>query len=267
MLKFDDYQFNYSLTGSRDNQPLLFLHGFMGSSNDFNNAIALLADQFYCLAIDLPGHGKTKVFGGEDRYTMLNTAQAAIALLDRLNITEKCFLVGYSMGGRLALYLTLHFPDRFAKVVLESTSPGLKTAGEKISRIQRDSQLAKELETGDFKAFLLNWYNQPIFHKLKKHPKFDKLLESRLDNSPLELAKSLRHMGTGSHTYLQYKLEYNKIPLLLLVGEYDDKFKIINEKMLKVSQVANMKIIKNCGHNIHFEDMNLWVRHLKEFCN
>lgn len=267
MLKFDDYQFNYSLTGRRNNQPLLFLHGFMGSSNDFNKAIALLADQFYCLAIDLPGHGKTKVFGGDHCYTMPNTAQAAIALLDRLNIIEKCFLVGYSMGGRLALYLTLHFPDRFAKVVLESASPGLKTVAEKLSRIQRDSQLAKELETGDFKAFLLKWYNQPIFNSLKKDPQFQAFLESRLDNTPLELAKSLRQMGTGCQPYLQHKLEHNQIPLLLLVGEYDDKFRTINEKMLNACQVANMKVIKNCGHNIHFEDIHLWVRHLKEFCN
>ena len=96
----------------------------MGNSHEFDEAIQLLSDKFYCLTVDLPGHGKTQVLGGDEYYKMANTAHALINLLDELKII-KCFLVGYSMGGRLALYLTLHFPQRFPKVVLESASPGL----------------------------------------------------------------------------------------------------------------------------------------------
>ncbi|MBW4577071.1 MAG: 2-succinyl-6-hydroxy-2,4-cyclohexadiene-1-carboxylate synthase [Aphanothece sp. CMT-3BRIN-NPC111] len=265
MVKFEDYQFHYSLTGSSDNQPLLLLHGFMGSSDDFKNAMALLADQFYCIAIDLPGHGKTQVLGGEECYTMPNTAQALIYLLDQLNI-EKSYLLGYSMGGRLALYLTLHFPDRFRKVVIESASPGLNTIEEKVLRLQADAQLAKKLATGDFYSFLVNWYNQPIFKYLKTHPKFEYLIESRLASNPLELAKSLCQMGTGSQPSLWEQLEYNEIPLLLLVGEYDDKFKNINEEIARSCIVAELKIVKDCGHNIHFENINVWIRYVAEFC-
>jgi 2-succinyl-6-hydroxy-2,4-cyclohexadiene-1-carboxylate synthase len=265
MVILEDYQFHYSFTGSIALPPLLFLHGFMGSSNDFKNVMARLADQFYCLAVDLPGHGKTKVLNGEECYTMPNTARALLYLLDKLNI-EKCSLVGYSMGGRLALYLTLHFPDRFAKVVLESASPGLKTTGEELSRRQADSQLANQLETSDFQLFLLKWYAQPIFKTLKQHPQFADVIERRLQNNPIELAKSLRQMGTGSQPGLWNKIEENKIPLLLLVGEHDDKFKAINAEIAGRCERANLKEIKDCGHNIHFEKMAVWVRYVKKFC-
>ncbi len=264
MVKFEEYKFHYSFTGSRDQPPILFLHGFMGNSNDFNSVMALLADHFYCIAVDLPGHGNTLVSGGEECYTMPNTARALLCLLDSLNI-EKCFLVGYSMGGRLALYMSLHFPNCFAKVVLESASPGLKTDGERLARIQHDAKLANQLETSDFKSFLLNWYEQPIFNNLKQHPQFVDLFERRLQNNPLELARSLRQMGTGCQPSLWTKLADNKIPLLLLVGEHDDKFISINAAMTKICKLAQIKIIKGCDHNIHFEQINKWVTQVRDF--
>jgi 2-succinyl-6-hydroxy-2,4-cyclohexadiene-1-carboxylate synthase len=266
MVKFEHYKFHYSFTGSWDTPPILFLHGFIGSSDDFNHGIKLLSDKFSCLAVDLPGHGKTQVIGDEEYYTMPHTANALIKLLDKLNI-EKCSLVGYSMGGRLAFYLMLHFPERFSQVVIESASPGLKSQEEQSLRIKQDSKLAKEIETSDFASFLLKWYNQPLFKSLKEHQNFNDLIKRRLENNPLELSKSLRQMGIGCQPSLWDKLETNKISLLLLVGEYDHKFIEINAEMAKRCAVANIKIIKNCGHNIHFEQMPQWVKYVKEFCS
>ena len=127
-MTFDNFKFHYSFRGNRAKPLILFLHGFMGDNKEFNEIISLLSDQFFSLTVDLPGHGKTRVLGGEKCYMMSNTAEALINLLDQLNV-KKCFLVGYSMGGRLALYLNLHFPQYFSKVVIESASPGLKTQG------------------------------------------------------------------------------------------------------------------------------------------
>lgn len=265
-MNFDNYQFHYSLSGSQDQPLILFLHGFMGASNDFDESISLLSDQFCCLAVDLPGHGKTRVTGGDDCYTMSNTAEALINLLNQLNV-EKCFLAGYSMGGRLALYLTLHFPHRFSKVVLESASPGLKTQQERMERIQHDLKLAQKLETGDFSSFLSNWYNQPLFTTLQKSPSFERLIKRRLQNNPLELAKSLYNMGTGCQPSLWQKLEQNKVPLLLLVGEYDNKFRAINVEMAELCKAATLKIISHCGHNINFENPKCFVKSVTDFFN
>lgn len=263
-MNFDNYQFHYSLSGSTDKPLILFLHGFMGISNDFDKVISLLLDRFCCLTVDLPGHGKTMVLGGDNSYTISNTAHGLIYLLDKLCI-EKCFLVGYSMGGRLALYLTLYFPQRFLKAVLESSSPGLKTQQEQIERIQHDLRLAQKLATSDFSLFLSNWYNQPLFSSLKNHPKFEYLLEQRLQNHPSRLAKSLRNMSTGYQPSLWEKLKQNKIPLLLLVGEYDHKFRAINLEMAELCEAATLEIVSQCGHNINFERTEVFVEKLTKF--
>ena len=92
MVDGKNYKFNYLLTGKNNKQVILLLHGFMGSSNDFIEIIPQLSKKFCCLTVDLPGHGKTRVFGSEEYYNIPNTAIALINLLDNLKI-EKCYLV------------------------------------------------------------------------------------------------------------------------------------------------------------------------------
>jgi len=270
MMIIKNYKFNYSITTNSNQPVILLLHGFMGNIDEFEPAIKLLGDDFSYLTVDLPGHGKTQVLGGDEYYSMGNTAQGLIDLLDELKIA-KCFLVGYSMGGRLALYLTLHFPERFYQVVLESASPGLPTEAEQLERVKRDAQIARKLARtvakSDFAAFLLNWYSQPIFGNIKHHPEFEIMLESRLQNQPLELVKSLQFMGTGSQPSLWEKLQDNQIPLLLLVGEHDDKFIEINREMAKISPVSKLNIISDSAHNIHFDNTLKFVQQIRVFFN
>ncbi|MBD2775162.1 2-succinyl-6-hydroxy-2,4-cyclohexadiene-1-carboxylate synthase [Iningainema tapete] len=268
MYSLKNYQLHYSFTGSSDKPLILFLHGFMGNSHEFDEAIQLLSEEFYCLTVDLPGHGKTQVLGDDHCYTMANTALALIKLLDELKIS-KSFLIGYSMGGRLALYLTLYFPQRFTKVILESASPGLQTETERLERVKRDEQIARKLERSvdksDFANFLLNWYNQPIFGSIKNHSLFQKILENRLQSNPIELAKSLRLMGTGCQPSLWSKITENKIPVLLIVGENDTKFVDINTKIAQMSEFFQLKVISNSSHNVHFENTSAFVQNVRDF--
>jgi 2-succinyl-6-hydroxy-2,4-cyclohexadiene-1-carboxylate synthase len=263
-MNLENYQFHYSLIHNPDKPTIVFLHGFMGNIHEFDEAIKLLGDEYSYLKLDLPGHGKTQVLGNDECYIMANTAQALINLLNELKIV-KCFLVGYSMGGRLALYLTLHFPERFIKVVLESASPGLATEKERLERIKRDAQIARKLVRGDFAAFLFNWYNQPIFGSIKNHPEFDNMLRIRLQNHPIELAKSLQFMGIGSQPSLWEELKNNVTPLLLITGEYDDKFININAAIANICKLAQLKVINNSAHNIHFENALEFVQNIKDF--
>ena len=240
---------------------MLFLHGFLGSCEDLEAIVPLLLDQFCCLSIDLPGHGKTQV--NKEDYTMPNTAELIVQLLDRLNISQ-CYLIGYSMGGRLALYLALQFPDRFLKTVLESASPGLRTEAERLARKQHDAKLADRLES-DFPAFLADWYEQPLFRSLQQQPNFEQLIQQRLKNRPSELARSLRHLGTGEQPSLWNRLKIHQNPLLLLVGERDRKFISINQEMVNDCKAAQLKIIPNLGHNIHVEDPQIFAACVRNF--
>ncbi len=254
----------FRLSGPAGRPVILFLHGFLGSGEEWEEIISHLAERFRCLAVDLPGHGRSASVDRRRSWRMENNAKAVIVLLAKLGI-HKCFLAGYSMGGRLALYLALHYPRYFAKVILESASPGLRTEEERRERLARDEQLARRLETGDFREFLRDWYRQPLFQTLKQHPRFEEIFQHRLQNDPRGLAKSLREMGTGAQPSLWEQLPGNKIPLLLVAGEKDAKFRSIAAEMAKINPVAGVKVITGCGHNVHFEAPEIFAAEVEKF--
>ena len=245
-----DYQFNYLLIGDRHQPVILFLHGFMGNCHDFSGIVSQLGE-FCCLIVDLPGHGQTEV-KQDLNYQMPNVAQGLIGLLDKLAI-KQCGLWGYSMGGRIALYLTVYFPQYFQFVILESASPGLKTQSERDRRIAQDWQLAVQLESDNLYQFIHQWYSNPLFKSFVQHPDYPQVLFRRLDNNPFKLAKSLRLMGLGMQPTLWDYLGDIQIPLILVVGELDAKFITINQKILNLCSHGNLNIVKDSGHNVHFE--------------
>lgn len=261
-----DYQFNYDLIGDINQPVILFLHGFMGDRRDFYQVVDLISAKFCCLLIDLPGHGKTEV-EQDSNYQMPNTAQAIIKLLEQLKI-KPCFLVGYSMGGRIALYLTIYFPDYFRKVIIESASPGLKTQLERDRRIKRDLKLADKLEAlapEDFPLFLKQWYSSHLFGSFMNHSNYHKAIARRLNNDPAKLAKSLRQIGLGMQPCLWHQLGAIQVPLFLIVGSLDRKFIAINQKMVKESPNHNLAIVNNCGHNVHFEKSSKFAQLIKHY--
>ena len=245
-----DYKFNYSLIGDRRKPVILFLHGFMGSCHDFSVVIEQLSE-FCCLVVDLPGHGRTEV-SHDTNYQMPQIAEALTALLEQLNI-EKCYLVGYSMGGRLALYLAVYYSSYFWGVVLESASPGLKTQPERDRRIAHDFQLARDLESSTLSQFVQRWYANPLFNSFVQHPNYCQAIVQRLKNNPFKLAKSLRYMSLGAQPSLWDNLGKMQIPLILIVGSLDLKFITINQKIADLCSLARLNLVENTGHNIHFE--------------
>src|ERR687894_1108620 len=155
---------NHEVSGDPLSPTILFLHGFMGSSADWRGAIAALGDRYFCIAVDLPGHGASLGMP-PDTYTIEGAARAVIGILDELE-RVRTVIAGYSMGGRLALYLALRYPERCAGLLLESASPGIEDEEERTARRETDEEWARCLESGDFEAFLQDWYAQPLFASL-----------------------------------------------------------------------------------------------------
>jgi 2-succinyl-6-hydroxy-2,4-cyclohexadiene-1-carboxylate synthase len=252
------YDWHYTLTGDRSLSPLLLLHGWMGCCEDYTNVIALLRSRFYCIALDLPGHGRTSVIGDDNGYDFITTARGIIKLLDDLKI-DRCAIAGYSFGGRLALYLALEFPDRFDRVMLESTSPGLVTIGEREARIISDNLIIDRLITTNFPTFVTDWYRQPLFAGIDEHPEFLALIQRRLNNQPNNLAKSLKYAGLGTQPYLGDRLKTHDRSILLIVGERDSKFVAIAQTLDRDCECINVKIVDNCSHNVHFQQPRSWL--------
>lgn len=255
----NQYELYYELWGNENHPKLFFLHGFMGSLDDFKTIIEILGNQFCCLLIDLPGHGQTQLLAPDLSDGIHEIAESLMAFLTHLHFTHS-HLIGYSMGGRLALYLARRFPEQFKSVSLESASPGLATAPERCQRQQKDEQLAIQLETSSWPSFLSQWYEQPIFETLRRHPNFGLLLERRSQNRPEELAQVLRKWGTGHQPSLWEELSQIQLPLHLIVGALDTKFMGINQNMLSHCQNVQLSVVPDCGHVVHFEQPHVFAK-------
>ena len=256
-------QFRYQFHGDTQKPLILFLHGFLGSGNDWIEVIQFLLPHYNCLTLDMPGHGETKLIANNNN-PFENTASALIEFLDQQKI-RKCYLTGYSMGGRIALFLALRYPHYFNKIVLESASPGLRTDKERNERIYQDEKIAQDLESGDFNSFFKKWYNQPIFKGLTDHKNFNQLLQQREKSDFRKLAESIRFLGTGNQPSLWEEINQNKIPILLITGEDDVKFQSIAHEMLKLNEFIQVKVIENCSHNVHFQKSREFAHQLHRF--
>jgi len=237
----------------------------MGNAQEWNEIIAILERDFECLAPDLPGHGSALVPETEPFPDMQRTAERVAQYLPEHRI-QRYSLIGYSMGGRVALYMALRHPQHIERLVLESASPGLREAQARDERRKNDEALARRLETEEFQSFLREWYTQPLFDSLRTDPaRFEHLIAQRLHNDPAQLARSLRAIGLGAQPSLWDEIPNLAIPTLLLAGALDHKFCSIAHAIAEQTPSAHVQLIPHSSHNTHYEQPNLFAQALRRF--
>lgn len=255
---------NYISSGDPRRPAVLLLHGFLGSGSDWGETIASLSEKFHCIAVDLPGHGESLSLTTES-YTMEGAARSLVRLLDQLD-AERASVAGYSMGGRLALYLALRYPERCAGLFLESASPGLESEDDRAARRKSDEEKAQRLESWNFEEFLADWYRQPLFASLARNKELlQQTIEVRRRNDPPELAHSLRGMGTGSQPSLWKEIAGLQLPALAIAGELDEKFVEIGRRMEARSPALRFVAVPGAGHIPHAEAPEAYLDLLRDF--
>lgn len=250
----------HTITGPSDAPVVLFLHGFMGDGKEWDEITERLSGEFRCLAVDLPGHGEA-VGLPDEAYTFPATAAALVETLDAECI-ERCRMVGYSMGGRLALYVALRYPERCSRLILESASPGLRMEEERAERRRLDGWRADALEA-DFTGFLDRWARLPIFASLSEDERAA-FIERRRLNDPAELARSLRGSGTGRQPSLWADLDHLTCPTLAVAGTADPKFAELAFAM-SVAGPTIIPMLVSAGHTIHAERPHLFAALVRDF--
>jgi 2-succinyl-6-hydroxy-2,4-cyclohexadiene-1-carboxylate synthase len=170
------------------------------------------------------------------------------------------------MGGRLALFLAIHYGHLCTSLIIESATPGIRGDDERVRRKEIDEKRAEELQQGKFEDFLQKWYSQPIFRSLAEAPeKLDKILKKRSLNEPEELAKALRGMSVGVQDPLWKHLCDIDIPVLLVTGERDRKYVDIVSTMAELLPHAAAEIVPGAGHNVHVENPSVVAERIKRF--
>jgi 2-succinyl-6-hydroxy-2,4-cyclohexadiene-1-carboxylate synthase len=250
-------------------QTLVLLHGFTGCAANWVSLFPLLnAPGRRLIAFDLLGHGQADAPADPQRYSMAECEADLLAALRTLGVQAgEAILLGYSMGGRIALYTA--FSGFFRALVLESASPGLATALERAQRRQSDDLLAERIEREGVEAFVAYWEKLPLFASQGHLPgeRQDALHRQRLTNRAVGLANSLRGVGTGAQPALHERLPELKLPVLLLAGELDAKFCHIARQMADSLPAAWLHIVPGAGHTIHLEQPALFAGFVNEFCD
>jgi len=231
--------------------PILALHGFTGQGTDFDPLRACLEPGMTLLAPDLPGHGSRRFLRHHAEYSLhahLETITAAAA-------APQVTLLGYSMGGRLALHWAIAHPERVRRLILVGASPGLATPEERDERRHGDATLAEFIRTRGLEAFFKYWHNQTFFQPMMRLPaeQLAPILARRSQNDPEGLALSLENVGTGTLPSLWHRLNELRMPVDLVTGEHDAKFTRLALEMGSRLPKARHSVIEDAGHAVHLE--------------
>jgi 2-succinyl-6-hydroxy-2,4-cyclohexadiene-1-carboxylate synthase len=247
---------------------LVLLHGFTGSAIGWGHIITdLAATGLHIVALDMLGHGQSDAPVDAERYSIEHCQEDILAALQALGVERgKAILLGYSMGGRIALYSA--FSGYFRALVLESASSGLAMPTERQQRRASDEALALRIEQDGVEAFVDYWETIPLFASQQNLPieQREALHAQRLNNRAIGLAHSLRGVGTGVQPTLSTQLPALNLPVLLLAGTLDSKFCTIAREMASQLPLATLQIIPKAGHAIHLEQPEAFVTAVSEFC-
>jgi len=234
--------------------PLLALHGFTGSAASWSELGERLADSFELIAPDLVGHGRSPAAVDVSRYSMESACADLLAILDELGI-DRANVLGYSMGGRLALYFAVHHAERVDRLIVESASPGIDDPVQRAARAEADDALADRIERDGVGAFIAAWETQPLLAPAPHVP--DGVIAAqrgiRRQHSVTGLANSLRGMGTGRQPSLWASLARLEASTLLITGERDERYREIATRMVALLPNAEHARVAEAGHTVHVD--------------
>jgi 2-succinyl-6-hydroxy-2,4-cyclohexadiene-1-carboxylate synthase len=253
--------------GSGAGVPVVLVHGFTGNARAWRSVILEGLSQLGpVLAVDLPGHGSSPASGNPGDYRMDRVVALLVGVLETRGLTG-AHLVGYSMGGRVALATAIRHPDRVTRLVLESSSPGLPTAAERARRREQDEALARKIEDRGMEWFVDHWMALPLFATQRRLPPEirDEARRRRLDLDPGALAAVLRGLGTGSQPSFWDALSRVRPPTLLLTGSEDEKYVRLARRMAEAIPRAIHRTVEGAGHTVHLEAPELWLQEVMRF--
>ncbi|AOV96435.1 2-succinyl-6-hydroxy-2,4-cyclohexadiene-1-carboxylate synthase [Edwardsiella hoshinae] len=243
------------LPGRHPAAPILvWLHGFLGSQQEWL-PLARQLPEFAHLLIDLPGHGASATL----RVADFAQCDAALrATLAAAGVT-RYGLVGYSLGGRLAMYHACHGAAGLWALAIEGGNPGLTTPAARQARREHDARWAARLRGEPMVQVLADWYRQAVFADLDAAQR-QALVMLRAAQSGEGLAQMLQATSLGNQPPLGAALATLRCPLCYLCGERDAKFRALAEHWR-----LTPRLIADAGHNAHRANPQAFLCALRDF--
>ncbi len=230
--------------------PLTLLHGFTQNRSAWRELIALLPTGKTFISVDLPGHGESPAGPA----TMDHAANELLATWDRLGV-ERTHLAGYSLGGRLALWVAEAHPERLLSLLTIGAHGGLEGSRRESRRLE-DERLAGRIEAEGIEWFAAEWASRPIFASLaQRRPDLAEPLRAmRLANDPAGLAAALRGMGAAATEPFWSRLGRIKgVPATFVAGAEDAPYVEAAHRLAEMVPGGRVEIVAEAGHAAHLE--------------
>lgn len=232
---------------------LVFLHGLLGSTADWQKIVSLLSLDYQCICIDLPGHAGSQAVTVND---FEHVQQLIIATLAQYEI-EHIVFVGYSLGARIAMTITsepaVNWPYSIDGMLLESGNPGLNSSAEQLQRGLHDLGWVTRFSEASLTLVLPDWYQQGVFASLTNTEK-TALIATRSHiqadyngfNGGKQISKMLAATSLSKQGYLLPQLQAVGFPISMVCGELDPKF-------VQLTQASQLQyhVVEDAGHNVH----------------
>ncbi|MFZ3228849.1 MAG: alpha/beta fold hydrolase [Pseudobdellovibrio sp.] len=205
-------------------QNLIFaLHGFLGEAKDWEKIQSEMAETqiIEWIVPDLFSSKSLNVTDYEayvDRLIKENKLE--------LPTSKKKIFIGYSLGGRLGLYLLKKYSKLFDAFVFVSTHPGLVFTQEKDERVKSDLAWSDVIKTQAWSAFMKLWNSQPIFNNSDVDP----IREEKLFDAD-KLSAAMRFWSLGLQEDMQKIIQINQSKIIWVVGSEDSKFLTLADEL------------------------------------
>ena len=189
--------------------------------------------------------------------------ESAADLCAAVSAHEKQMLLGYSLGGRLALHALLHSVELWSAAVIVSAHPGLSDEAERAARLEKDRAWAERALHDDWDEFLAAWNAQPVFTQ----PPTGEVMRSqrRLQSSREEVARGFEVWSLGRQRDLVSDLQTCPVPVLWVSGENDAKFSEIASRVADVMPQGEHLALANCGHRVLAEAPDRLAAAIRDF--
>jgi 2-succinyl-6-hydroxy-2,4-cyclohexadiene-1-carboxylate synthase len=178
----------------------------------------------------------------------------------------EALLVGYSLGGRLALRAALRDRGRYSGVVTVGVTAGIEDPAERSARAQADDRLASWIEAAPIEDVVAVWERQPLFADQS-----DALVEQqrsgRLAQDPRALAMLLRTAGQGVLEPVWSHLLSFELPLLAIAGARDEGYASAARKIADIAPSARAQIVEHAGHAPQLEQPGVVASLIAAFRN
>ncbi|QWK93653.1 2-succinyl-6-hydroxy-2,4-cyclohexadiene-1-carboxylate synthase [Plesiomonas shigelloides] len=236
---------------------LVWLHGFLGNGDDWQAVTDQLAD-YPLLTVDLPGHGGSTGFSVR---SMAEVNRLLTATLAAQGIHDY-WLIGYSMGGRIAAYHATQTangqpPQGLCGLILEGAHPGLPQEEQCLGRWYHDRRWAERFRREPLADVLRDWYRQSVFADLNPTQRGE-LQQRRAANDGRALAMMLEGSSLGRQPQMGQPLRDLPLPFHYLCGETDLKFVTLARQ-----HGYPLALIPQAGHNAHYGNPTAYAAQIR----